>query len=114
MTQSKTSERVKLMKEHFLEYRLSGKSIAEIAKIFKVSIWSIYDNLESIAKNNNMTRDELLYQSHKNHPVSSSSKTVQKTKEHISPKELQKSFSDMLIIADDIIKKIDEELKYFE
>ena len=109
-TQSQTSERVKLMKQGFLEYRNAGKSFAEIAEIFGVSVWAIYDSLQEIADYYNIPRESLLYRVHKPHvmgPTSQRSKSVNKL---LTPEELKKNFSDLLSITDYIISNIDIKL----
>lgn len=109
--QQKTSERVKLMKQGFLELRNAGKSFSEIAEVFGVSVWSIYDNLQEIADANGLPREELLYRIHKPHIISSYSKKTQNVNKSLSTEELQKNFSDMLSIVDYIISNIDKTLQ---
>ena len=48
------------MMQNFMMHHENGKCIAEIAKIEGVSIWTIYNNLQEIADNNNVARDSLL------------------------------------------------------
>lgn len=109
--QQKTSERVKLMKQGFLELRNAGKSFSEIAEVFGVSVWSIYDNLQEIADANGLPREELLYRIHKPHIISSTSQKVKNVDKHLTVEELQKNFSDMLSITNYIISNIDKALQ---
>lgn len=109
--QSKTSERMKQMKHGFLELRNAGKSFSEIAKVFGVSVWSVYDNLQEIADANGLSREDLLYRIHKPHVMSSTSQKVKNVDKHLTVEELQKNFSDMLSITNYIISNIDKALQ---
>lgn len=109
--QAKTSERVKLMKQGFLELRNAGKSFSEIAEIYSISQRSIYDHLQEIANENGLSREDLLYKIHKPHVISSSSKNTKSVNNHLTPEELQQNFTDLLYITDHIISNIDQTLK---
>ena len=106
--QSKTSER---MEQGFLELRNAGKLFSEIAEVFGVSVWSIYDNLQEIADANGLSREDLLYRIHKPHVMSSTSQKVKNVDKHLTVEELQKNFSDMLSITNYIISNIDKALQ---
>lgn len=54
------SERVRRMKDGFMEQHNNGKSVSEIAEHFDVSTWSIYNNLQEIADKNGVERESLL------------------------------------------------------
>ena len=109
--QSKTSERMEQMKQGFLELRNAGKLFSEIAEVFGVSVWSIYDNLQEIADANGLSREDLLYRIHKPHVMSSPSQKVKNVDKHLTVEELQKNFSDMLSITNYIISNIDKALQ---
>ena len=109
--QSKTSERMEHMKQGFLELRNAGKLFSEIAEVFGVSVWSIYDNLQEIADANGLSREDLLYRIHKPHVMSSTSQKVKNVDKHLTVEELQKNFSDMLSITNYIISNIDKALQ---
>ncbi|MFR6022014.1 MAG: hypothetical protein ACLUHC_03670 [Clostridia bacterium] len=109
--QSKTSERMEQMKQGFLELRNAGKLFSEIAEVFGVSVWSIYDNLQEIADANGLSREDLLYRIHKPHVMSSTSQKVKNVDKHLTVEELQKNFSDMLSITNYIISNIDKALQ---
>lgn len=108
--QSKTSERMKQMKHGFLELRNAGKSFSEIAKVFGVSVWSVYDNLQEIADANGLSREDLLYRIHKPR-VMSSKQNAKSVTNHLNPEELRQNFIDLLSITDYIISNIDQTLK---
>ena len=109
--QSKTSERMEQMKQGFLELRNAGKLFSEIAEVFGVSVWSIYDNLQEIADANGLSREDLLYRIHKPHVMSSTPQKVKNVDKHLTVEELQKNFSDMLSITNYIISNIDKALQ---
>lgn len=108
--QSKTSERMKQMKQGFLELRQAGKSFSEIAEVFGVSVWSVYDNLQEIADANGLSREDLLYRIHKPH-IMSSKQNAKSVTNHLNPEELRQNFIDLLSITDYIISNIDQTLK---
>lgn len=56
----RTTQRVKNLKENFMQYHNDGYTIPEIAKIFKVDVSTVYANLDEIAQANNVTRESLL------------------------------------------------------
>ena len=61
----KTSQRFLLCKKNFMALHGEGKTIEEIANIFDLSKWTIYKNLQTIADENNVSRDSLLKIVHK-------------------------------------------------
>lgn len=62
---TKTSERVMKLKENFMRLHEEGYSIYEIAEMYGVHYSTVYNRLEEIAKENNVTREELLREVHK-------------------------------------------------
>ena len=102
------SERVKIMKEGFMTLHNNGKTINEIAEHFKVSTWSVYNNLQDIADANGVTRDSLLTRVNKSHDVT---KRTLRPQEKITPIELNESFFKMLHEVDQLIENIDEILE---
>lgn len=107
MAKKETKKTIK-MKEDFMKLRNSGKTINEIAKICGVTSQCIYNHLQEIADENNVSRDELLSREHKQH---SSKDEHQQEKSSISVEELKKTFSDMQKNVDDIIVTIENALK---
>lgn len=59
------SERVVQMKASFMKLHEEGWSIPEIASKFNLSKQTVYRHLDSIAKQNSVTREVLLHQVHK-------------------------------------------------
>lgn len=57
---AKESERTFQMKRNFIKLHDKGYGIPEIAKIYKLSVTTVYNALEEIAYNNGRTREELL------------------------------------------------------
>lgn len=62
-TTERTSERVKVMKENFIDLHNEGPSISEIAARFKLSGSTVYRYLDEIAKENGTSREDLLQKS---------------------------------------------------
>lgn len=62
-TTERTSERVKVMKENFIDLHNEGLSISEIAARFKLSGSTVYRYLDEIAKENGTSREDLLQKS---------------------------------------------------
>ena len=82
------SERVRLMKQNFMIHHEKGKNIYEIAKIYGLSHSTVYNNLQSIADENNVTRASLLERlssKHSKHRIY----CVLTKKEILTPEELQ-------------------------
>lgn len=104
------SERVIKMKKEFVKYRESGKTIKEIANIFGVTDRTIYLNLQDIADENNLSREDLLFQIHKQH-IRVSNKQVNGAKEVIDIEDMKKDFCEMLETSEGIIKKIEKTLE---
>lgn len=61
------TDKVKFMIENFMDYHNEGYSIKEIAKICGITDRTIYYYLELIAKNNDVSRNSLLRNTHKQH-----------------------------------------------
>lgn len=101
---SKSSERVQLMKEGFISKREEGLTIAEIAEYFQLSVWTVYKNLQSIADENGVTRESLLYVVHRPHgPIGGNSRKV----ERVNPEELKGDFEVLKSATKRIVDKID-------
>ena len=100
----RTSERVQVMKEGFLEKREAGWTIVKIAEFFQLSTGSVYNSLQEIADANGVTRDSLLYVVHKPHgPISGSSRIL----ERVDPEALKGDFETLKETTKTIIDKID-------
>ena len=56
----KTNERTLKMMESYVKLHNEGHSVKEIAKMFNLSPFTIYDHLGEIAENNGVTRESLL------------------------------------------------------
>ena len=56
----KTSETVNVMKQNFMTLHNEGYSIAEIAERFELSPPTVYRHLDEIARENKVTRNDLL------------------------------------------------------
>ena len=102
---AKESQRMKDMKKNFMSLHEQGKSIAEIAKIYSLSQFSVYTNLQKIADANNVPRESLLAVVHSPH----SSFTRQK-KEDFDYKKIQEYASSINNQIDSIIAAIDQAL----
>lgn len=73
------NERTLKMMEQFMALHNDGKDISEIADLTGVSKWTVYDNLQAIADQNGVSREELLQRVHAPHTVSGQiSKPVRK------------------------------------
>jgi len=97
-----TSERVKAVKENFIEERQRGMSFAEIAKKYHISRRHLYNILQEIADANGVKdRSSLLDVPHKQHQRSDF-----QTAETIDVKEIQNSFDYILEETQTIIEKI--------
>lgn len=58
------SERVVLLKQHFLELHMQGYTIPEIASKFNLSRSTVYRHLDAIAAQHQVSRDSLLQEVH--------------------------------------------------
>ena len=56
----KTNERTLKMMENYIKLHNEGHSVKEIAKMFNLSPFTIYDRLGEIAEQNGVTRESLL------------------------------------------------------
>ena len=70
------SERVKRMKKNFIRLHNEGKTIAEIAKEFQITNWTIYKHLQEIADENGVSRESLLQVPQKEHTITNYSKCM--------------------------------------
>lgn len=59
---AKESERMRLMKENFIELHAQGLTVPEIAEKFNLGESTVYKKLQEIADANGVTRDSLLQQ----------------------------------------------------
>lgn len=96
-----TSERVRALKEHFIEERRNGNSFAEIAKKYHVSQRYLYIILQEIADANGIERKDLLDFPHKEHE-----RTDSRNEPPIDLKEIQVSFDSILEETNKILEKI--------
>lgn len=99
------SERRKRLREGFMEMRGQNKTIEEIAEHFQVSTWTVYHALDDIAKENGVTREDLLYVVQEPHNVAKGGKKG-KT-ENIQPEELREHFYEL----ENVIKGIRTEIR---
>ncbi len=53
-------ERTLKMMENFMDLHNNGHSIGEIAKLYNLSVTTVYKSLDRIAKKNGVTRESLL------------------------------------------------------
>ena len=104
------SERRKRLIKGFMQLRQDGKTIAEIAKYFQVSTWTVYQSLQEIADANGVNREELLYVVQESHVVEKGS-SRRKTTTRIAPEEIRKEFIDLLKMVDVTVEAIDKALQ---
>lgn len=104
----KVSERVKLMKEGFMELHNRGMTIPEIADYYEVAPWTVYDALQNIADANGVARESLLQRAQKSHVMT---KKTLKYEAKVNPEELSENFSKMIKDVDKLIENIDEILE---
>ena len=106
------SIRMEELKKNFMKHHEEGKTIKEISELYNVSTRHIYNSLQDIADENNVSRESLLTNVHKKH------KPLQNTKSagQINPAEMKENFDGIKNNAKIIIKKIDsilqEEIKW--
>ena len=92
------SERVNRMINGFMEKHNEGLSIVEIANFFHVDFSTVYNCLQEIADNNNVTRESLLQ-------VVKSSYCIERKTKNLTPKE-PLDFEELLDLCDKIISEI--------
>lgn len=107
-----TSQRTIKMKENFMKYHNDGRTISEIAEIFNVSVYTIYNNLQEIADKNNVTRESLLLRVHKPHEISNSKNFKEQVE--INPEELLADFEEVSRRLNNINETIDSIVKEHE
>ena len=102
----RSSERVKRMIANFMELHNKGYSIPQIAAYHHVSFSTVYKNLELIAKQNGMNRQDLLELVR-----TKTSERVHEDEERkirLDIQELKNSFQDVEIAIERACQKIDE------
>ena len=104
MNRNQQTQRVKALKENFMQYHNEGYTIPEIAKIFNVEPSTVYKNLDEIAKNNGVTRESLLQKAPYS-PQLTSKAAYQKDKVDIE--ELQKSFTNLKNDLTEVINQLE-------
>ena len=101
------SIRMEELKKNFMKHHEEGKTIKEISELYNVSTRHIYNSLQDIADENNVSRESLLTTVHKQQ------KPLQNTKSdgQINPAEMKENFDGIINNAKIIIKKIDSILQ---
>ena len=91
-----------------MKHHNEGKTIREISEIYNVSTRHIYNILQEIADENNVSRKSLLTTPHCEHPKnrSRSSRTAE-----VKPQEIKRNFDTMISDAKCLIDKIDSILQ---
>lgn len=103
------SERVRLMKENFMELHNDGKTIQEIADHFHLTTATIYNYLQEIADANGVSRESLLQIVHKQHVMLKTRTPSPRDKIEIN--EIKQSFSALIKDTDNLIGKFDKFLE---
>lgn len=101
------SVRMAELKKNFMKHHEEGKTIKEIAELYNVSIRHIYNSLQDIADENNVSRESLLKNIHKKHQPPQNIKSAGQ----INPAEMNENFYGIINNAKIIIKKIDSILQ---
>lgn len=107
---AKESERVRLMKENFMNLHNAGYSIPEIAEKHNLSADTVYRHLQKIADANNVSRKELL-----KIVRAPSERAIQKEEERktkVTVEELRDGFRQAGERIDFLIGEIDGILQY--
>ena len=102
-------ERTKEVIRQFPLLRKENKSIQEIADIFGLSKKTVYEYLHEIAAFMGISRDDLLYQTHKQYYANKI--TERKSVEQEDIFEIEQNFSAMIKNVDEIIFKLDNMLQ---
>lgn len=102
------SERTKKLIGGFMDLHNDGKTIKEIANHYNLSVWTVYNNLQTIADNNGVARDTLLEKVHKHHELKHSTNPKH---EPIDIEKLHQNFSDIHDNVSNIIESIEKVLK---
>lgn len=98
------TQRVKTLKEKFMQYHADGYTIPEIAKIFNVEYSTVYKHLDDIAKANGVTRESLLQKAPYS-PQITSKAAYQRDK--VDMEELQKSFTNLKNDLNEVINQLE-------
>jgi len=102
---SKESERMRQLKENFMQLHEEGYTIPQIAEQYNLSFAAVYGKLQEIAEANNLKRKDLLQ-----HEKALSERSMLKAEERrmkVDAEELQKGFNDAVESIDNLISKID-------
>ena len=102
--EGRREERTKEMIRQFPTLRKEKIPIEKIAEIFGLSKKTVYSYLQEIADSMGVSRDDLLYQVHKEYDANY---VTRKTVEHIDAVELKNHFSAMIDEANKIISTLD-------
>ena len=102
--EGRREERTKEMIRQFPTLRKEKIPIVKIAEIFGLSKKTVYSYLQEIADSMGVSRDDLLYQVHKEYDANY---VTIKTVEHIDAVELKNHFSAMIDEANKIISTLD-------
>ena len=101
------SIRMEELKKDFMKHHEEGKTIKEISELYNVSTRHIYNSLQDIADENNVSRESLLKKIHKKHQPPQNIKSAGQ----INPAEMNENFYGIINNAKIIIKKIDSILQ---
>ena len=95
------TQKVKFMKEHFMEYYRQGMNIPQIANYCGTTTTTVYSKLDEIAKANGYSdRTDLLERIHPKHII-----TVKGTRRSVA------DFDEVLSLAKDLDNQISELIK---
>ena len=109
----KLSERTKRMRKNFMKERREGKTIAQIARIYGMTVNTVYSNLQIIADENNVSREALLQKTSGPHCWNDDRKKRRKLEE-VDVKLLSENFESIAENIDSIIQNIDNEMLKLE
>lgn len=105
---AKESERVRQMKENFMELHMQGFSIREIAEKYNLSPRTVYQRLQDIADANKVSRDSLL-QIVRTPSEKAYREEAKRVK--VNMEELEAGFREVGNILDSLIGMLDEILQ---
>lgn len=97
------SERVYLMKSEFMKFHLLGFDIPEIAEKFGLAAVTVYKNLQDIANQNGVKREELLKAPHRPHKKRMAE---EEEKEQLELEELRKEYANLKKSTEETLRKI--------
>lgn len=106
---AKESERMRLMKENFMELHQQGFSVSEIAERYNLSNKAAYNALQAIAEANGVSRESLLKVVRKLTTERAYKEEAKKVKVDVG--ELKKGFKEAGNLLDTMISIIDETLR---